>query len=70
MPVYKTSPGELTWLVSRTCDSGACVIAARQGDSVVLGNSSQPGGPVSVYTRAEFREFLAGAKLGDFDELA
>jgi hypothetical protein len=45
-------------------------MAARQGDYVVLGNSSQPEGPVSKYTRDEWREFLAGVKLGDFDDLA
>lgn len=45
-------------------------MVARQGDSVMFGNTARPDGPVSVYTRAEFREFLAGAKRGEFDDLA
>jgi Domain of unknown function (DUF397) len=70
MSVYPSAPGDISWRVSRTCESGACVMVARQGDSVVLGNTSRPDGPVQTYTRAEWKEFLAGAKLGDFDDLA
>lgn len=61
---------DLNWHVSRTCDGGACVKVARQGDYVVLGNTSQPGGPTYTYTWTEWAEFLAGVKLGDFDNLA
>jgi Domain of unknown function (DUF397) len=68
--VEPSATGDIQWRVSRTCESGACVMVARQGDSVLLGNTSQPDGPVYTYTRAEWREFLAGAKLGDFDDLA
>jgi hypothetical protein len=70
MSVYPSAPGDISWRVSRTCESGACVMVARQGDSVVLGNTSQPDGPVQTYTTTEWKEFLAGAKLGDFDDLA
>jgi len=45
-------------------------MVARHGDSVVLGNTRQPDGPVMTYTRAEWKEFIAGAKLGDFDDIA
>lgn len=71
--VMSTDPsarGNLAWRVSRTCDGGACVRVARQDDLVVIGNTSQPDGPVSTFTRAEWKEFLAGVKLGDFDDLA
>jgi predicted secreted Zn-dependent protease len=70
MAIHPSAQGDLTWRVSTTCDGGACVMVARQGDSVFLGNTSQPDGPVCTYTRAEWREFLAGVKLGDFDEIA
>jgi hypothetical protein len=70
MSVYPSAPEDISWRVSRTCESGACVMVARQGDSVVVGNTSRPDGPVYRYTRAEWKEFLAGAKLGDFDDLA
>jgi predicted secreted Zn-dependent protease len=69
MAIYPSAPGDLKWRRSSTCDGGACVMVARHGDSVVLGNTSQPDGPVYTYTRAEWKEFLAGAKLGDFDEV-
>jgi hypothetical protein len=44
-------------------------MVARDGDSVVFGNSAQPDGPVFAYTRAEWNEFLTGVKRGDFDDL-
>ena len=44
-------------------------MVARRGDDVVFGNTGRPDGPVSTYTTAEWDEFLAGAKRGDFDDL-
>ena len=67
MPAEKSGPGDLTWLVSRTCDGGACVKAARHGDRIVLGNTTHAD--VVSYTPIEFKAFLEGAKLGDFDQL-
>lgn len=69
MSVKPSARGDIPWRVSRTCESGACVMAARQGDYVLLRSSSQPDGPVNRYTRNEWREFLTGVKLGDFDDL-
>jgi hypothetical protein len=69
MPRYPSASRVLAWRVSRTCESGSCIMVARQGDSVVFGNTTDPNGPVYTYTWAEWNEFLAGAKLGDFDEL-
>jgi hypothetical protein len=62
--------GQIAWRKSSTCDSGACVMVAKHGDYVLVGNTSQPGGPTNRYTASEWREFLAGAKLGDFDDIA
>ena len=45
-------------------------MVARHGDSVVFGNARQPDGPVYVCTVGEWRDFLAGVKLGDFDDVA
>jgi hypothetical protein len=69
MAMYPSAPEDLSWCMSRTCDGGAGVMVARYGDSVVFGNTTQPDGPVSVYTGAEWNEFLAGAKRGDFDDI-
>ena len=69
MSVFPSAPGDLSWRVSRSCDGGACIMVARRGDDVVFGNTGRPDGPVSTYTTAEWDEFLAGAKRGDFDDL-
>jgi hypothetical protein len=69
MPTFPPVPADLAWRSSRTCDGGACVMLARQGDSVMFGNTSHPEGPVYIYTQAEWNEFLIGAKRGDFDDL-
>jgi predicted secreted Zn-dependent protease len=70
MSIYPSVPGSLTWRKARACESGACVIVARQGESVLIGNSTNPEGPVSVFTREEWSVFIDGIKLGDFDEIA
>jgi Domain of unknown function (DUF397) len=63
------APEGLTWLVSRTCDGGACVMVARDGEFILFGNTTQPDGPKLSYTRAEVEAFAAGIKRGDFDDL-
>lgn len=65
-----SAQGELDWLVSRTCESGACVGVARRGESVLIRNTNSPEGFVSEFTTDEWRQFLAGAKLGHFDGIA
>ena len=70
MPAYESVSGRLDWHVSRTCESGACIRVARLGESVFIGNTSDPDGPVSEFTTEEWRQFLAGARLGDFDGIA
>ena len=62
--------GDFDWRISRQCESGECVGVARQGEFVLIGNSSDPGAPVSRFTRQEWSAFVAGVKLGDFDDLA
>ena len=69
MSAHSSAPGDLDWRVSRTCESGACVMVARNGDSVVFSNTRDPKGPVYTYTATEWREFLAGVKQGDFDSV-
>ena len=62
--------GDIVWHTSRTCDGGACVGVARLGESVLIRNTNDPDGYVSKFTADEWRQFLTGAKLGDFDEVA
>jgi hypothetical protein len=61
---------DLVWHVSRTCDNGQCIKVARAGEFVMIGNTTKPEGPVSEFTVEEWRHFLAGVKLGDFDGIA
>jgi Domain of unknown function (DUF397) len=69
MPEISPVPAGLSWRTARTCDGGACVMVARHQDSVVLGNTTQPDGPTLACTGAEWTQFVAGVKLGDFDDL-
>jgi hypothetical protein len=67
-----TSPvvsGDFDWRVAQLCESGACVGVARQGEFVLIGNTSSPEAPVSRFTSEEWNAFIAGIKLGDFDDL-
>jgi predicted secreted Zn-dependent protease len=59
----------LTWRTALSCNGGACVQVAATEHGILLGNSRQPGGPVVSYTPAEWHEFVAGIKKGDFDDL-
>lgn len=70
MSTYPSAQGDLDWHVSRTCESGACVKVARRGEFVLIGNTNSPDGPFSEFTADEWRQFLAGVRLGDFDGIA
>ena len=62
----------LTWRKSKASNpSGACVEVATLADGeIAVRNSRHPSGPALIYTRAEIAAFLAGAKAGEFDDLA
>ena len=70
MPMYSSVSEDLDWRVSRTCDAGACIRVARSGDLVLIGNTNDREDVVSEFTAGEWRQFLAGVKLGDFDGIA
>jgi hypothetical protein len=70
MAIAGSQAEDLTWSISRTCDAGACIKVARQGESVLIGNTNNPEGPFGEFTAYEWRHFLAGVKLGDFDGIA
>jgi len=60
---------EISWRVSSRCDSGQCVGVARRGDSILITNTSGPQSPVSEFSIDEWRQFVAGVRLGDFDDI-
>jgi hypothetical protein len=62
--------GEVRWLKSRRSGGGECVELATLGNGeIAMRNSRFPSGPVLIYTEAEIRAFLAGAKDGEFDQV-
>ncbi len=70
MSAQASSQENLDWHKSRTCEGGACVQVARQGDHILIGNTNDPAGQVSEFTTDEWHNFLTGVKMGDFDHLA
>ena len=70
MSTIASASGDLEWRVSRTCETGACISVARKGELVLIGNTANPAGPVAEYSVDEWRHFIAGVKLGDFDRIA
>jgi Domain of unknown function (DUF397) len=63
---------EATWRKATASNpSGSCVeVSALADGQVAVRNSRHPSGPALIYTRAEIAAFLAGAKAGEFDDLA
>lgn len=65
-------PSGLAWRKSSRSgpNGGNCVELAElpQGD-IAVRNSRFPEGPALVYTVAEIRALVEGAKAGDFDDL-
>jgi Domain of unknown function (DUF397) len=58
----------LAWLKAHSSSAnGACVEMAEVAGKIAMRDSKDPDGPILVYTPAEFRAFLSGAKSGEFD---
>ncbi|NEY36641.1 DUF397 domain-containing protein [Streptomyces sp. PRKS01-65] len=66
----KASSLGASWMKSRHSNAeGNCVEVAPVEGGIAMRNSRDPDGPALVYTAAELRAFLAGAKDGEFDHL-
>jgi hypothetical protein len=50
------------------CDGGACIEVAGFNEAIIMRTSANPDATLTM-SRDEWREFLAGAKAGLFDEL-
>ena len=69
MPEGPATYSQLRWRRSRSCINGACVEVAASGELIFIADSKTSRSSVLSYTNEEFREFLDGAKNGDFDDL-
>jgi hypothetical protein len=69
MPLNPAATDNIAWRISSKCDIGACVGVTLQGEFVLVGSTRDPDSLVVRFTHEEWSEFLAGAKLGDFDDL-
>ncbi|MEV6490013.1 DUF397 domain-containing protein [Actinoplanes sp. NPDC051633] len=60
----------LRWRKSAACGPSNCVEVASAGPgAIAVRDSKDPSGPVLTYTADEWRDFIAGAKNGEFDDL-
>ncbi len=69
MSYARTGHADLIWRTALICNGGTCVKVAVSGQAVLVADSKTPDGTVLAYTPAEWRDFLAGVKNGDFDDL-
>lgn len=66
-----TGLSEAQWQAGQHADpqDDRLELAVLPGGAIAMRNSGYPGGPALIYTPAEIKAFIAGAKDGDFDEL-
>lgn len=59
----------MQWIKSSKCDNsgGSCVEVAYAGDQVLTRDSKDPAAAPQAYSREEWRAFVEGVKLGEFD---
>lgn len=69
--VPATDLGSVVWRKSKRSNSqGNCVeVAELPTGGIAMRNSRFPDGQALIYTRAELRAFVLGAKDGEFDDL-
>lgn len=63
-----TDTGNLHWRRPASCaGESTCVEVAFAGDRVLVRNSQDPTGPAAEFTGAEWVDFVAAVKIGEFD---
>ncbi len=70
MPALQPDFNSVSWRLSKRCDGGACIMVGHRDESILVGNTGQPGGPYIEYTTAAWKKFLLSVKRGDFDRPA
>lgn len=54
----------LPWRKSRRCDSGNCIEVARNGEFVLVRDSTHPDGPTLRFHKSDWDAFIAGLRAG------
>jgi predicted secreted Zn-dependent protease len=60
-------PEDLDWRTSSFTSNGNCVEIAAFGESLLVRNSNNRGGPVVQFTSIEWEQFIKGVYAGEFD---
>lgn len=55
------------WRTSSFCSTGSCVEVAMTAGLILVRDTKKPDQPPLMYTKEEWRDFIAGAKSGEFD---
>jgi Domain of unknown function (DUF397) len=58
---------DLAWRKSSLSNSFGCLEYAARGNSVLIRDSKDRGGPVLSFSRLEWQDFVDGARRGEFD---
>lgn len=62
---------EVSWRKSSQSSQGNCVeVSQGHALGVLVRNSRDPEGSILSFTPSEWRAFVEGVKLGEFDEVA
>lgn len=61
------APDSLDWRKSSHSNSVGCLELAANGDSVLVRDSKDRGGPELSFSLLEWHQFVAGARRGEFD---
>jgi hypothetical protein len=70
MNLDEAERASLAWLKAQASTyNGQCVEIASAPGKIAVRDSKDPDGPILVYTPAEFKAFLEGARNGEFDNL-
>jgi len=57
----------VTWLKSSRCEAGACVEVASLTDGIGMRDGKVVAGPVLVFGRETWAEFVVGVRAGEFE---
>jgi hypothetical protein len=68
MPMTVAGDRKIVWHRSSLCADNQCVEVAADDSYSYVRDAKAPDGAVLRFTRAEWMAFIAGMKLGEFDQ--